>query len=303
MTCDLGAGKISDNCLFPTHQNDNKTITLVSDFCGGNVEKVEYEPNRNSIFDYLSWIKNVIENDANFSNTTKNDFLEAECHETNFDLSLYYRVINSQICQDYHRNIQNEDKLITFCSSKQLLDNLTQDQLFGDNYDDISYSCRLYIFTHNFISCRNQQKVTCLMHKNNSKTQYISYKETTYEDIPFCFPFTCPYFEYLEPENLPALSVIGKNVFDCMPQTCQLAHYAIAIVDSFMSLLTVLVNGLILLVATRTGHFNCSHGYFSVSLAVADLIVGLITEPCMVYNHFKQGNRNLAKREEYEDWI
>ncbi|XP_076813265.1 uncharacterized protein LOC143459849 [Clavelina lepadiformis] len=87
-----------------------------------------------------------------------------------------------------------------------------------------------------------------------------------------------------------------------MPQTCQLAHYAIAIVDSFMSLLTVLVNGLILLVATRTGHFNCSHGYFSVSLAVADLIVGLITEPCMVYNHFKQGNRNLAKREEYEDW-
>ncbi|CAK8678994.1 unnamed protein product [Clavelina lepadiformis] len=281
------------NCVLPIDGNDNKSMFLVSDFCGKNASEVNDENKRASTLDYLSWLKNIGDNKSCHSNFRINNLLKKECREMKFGLSVYHKVISSQICGKYDADILPRN-----CPSKP-----NHNQLFGEIYEqNISYPCRLYLFVQNFIQCRRQLHVTGSIQRNHSDVRYIFYKEKIYEDIPFCFPFVCPYYESSDLEEKLSSTLIGKTLFDCMPSSCQLAHYVIAVVDAFMAFLTVVVNSLILVVAVRTKHFSCSHGYFIVSLAIADLIVGLITEPLMVYSHLRQSKLLFAEADLHNDW-
>ena len=83
---------------------------------------------------------------------------------------------------------------------------------------------------------------------------------------------------------------------DCAPENCQLVTAVVMVIDSVITLITVAANLLILTIFFRTSIMKNIPGYFKLSLAFADLGVGLIIMPSVLFNRYRQTHLPLPYR-------
>lgn len=102
----------------------------------------------------------------------------------------------------------------------------------------------------------------------------VDYSELYNPYIPFCRNFAC---------GNGMLSVGQASVHDCMPGECKAVILFAMIFDGVLALLTIVSNTLVLVVATRTRIMRNIPGYFKISLALADLTVGMFVLPFCIF--------------------
>ena len=107
----------------------------------------------------------------------------------------------------------------------------------------------------------------------------VQYTEWFLRYRPFCHPVGCGisrnnYNKYL------------ISAYNCYPSSCHTWIVLTIIIDCLLAIIIVLANLLVLTVAFRTAIMKNIPGYFKISLAVGDLLVGLVVLPGCVYHHF-----------------
>jgi len=108
---------------------------------------------------------------------------------------------------------------------------------------------------------------------------------------PFCQPSACGVSRQ-DYEN------ITFSAYACFPPNCKSSLIVAIAIDLLLAILIITANFLVLAVAWRTNVMRNVPGYFKISLAVADMIVGLIVLPGSVYHGIVQNFQSLPFRAE-----
>lgn len=104
----------------------------------------------------------------------------------------------------------------------------------------------------------------------------VDYSEWYIRTIPFCRNFACGGSIRNHTED-------QTSVHDCMPRECKgIIQFAVAF-DCILAVLIIVANALVLGVAGRTRIMRNIPGYFKISLALADLTVGIFVLPCCIF--------------------
>ena len=119
----------------------------------------------------------------------------------------------------------------------------------------------------------------------------LQYSEWFFTLKPFCRPSVCG----ISREDYDNHSI---TAYECLPSNCKISMIATIVIDAMLSVLIVIANLLVLAVAWRTTIMNNIPGYFKTSLAIADLIVGLVVLPGSIYHNVVQNLRPLPFNEE-----
>ena len=106
----------------------------------------------------------------------------------------------------------------------------------------------------------------------------LQYSEWFFTLKPFCRPSACGILR----EDYDNHSI---TAYECLPFNCKVSVIATIVIDAMLSVLIVIANLLVLAVAWRTTIMNNIPGYFKTSLAIADMIVGLVVLPGSIYHN------------------
>ena len=117
------------------------------------------------------------------------------------------------------------------------------------------------------------------------------YTEWLLQYRPFCQAFACG----ISKQNYENYSV---SFYECAESSCKAAVAIVMLIDLTLAVIIVVANGLVLSVAFRTKLMKNVPGYFKISLAIADLLVGLVVLPGSVYNNVQQSFKPLPYRAE-----
>ena len=119
----------------------------------------------------------------------------------------------------------------------------------------------------------------------------IQYSEWFIPSIPFCRPSACG----ISRKDYDNHSI---TAYECLPSNCKVSMIATIVIDAMLSVLIVIANFLVLAVAWRTTVMHNIPGYFKTSLAIADLIVGLVVLPGSIYHNVVLNLKALLFKEE-----
>nr|XP_039263612.1 uncharacterized protein LOC120339530 [Styela clava] len=115
--------------------------------------------------------------------------------------------------------------------------------------------------------------------KDNVTVPVVLFAEWYFPIIPFCEAFTCgiSYEKYLEEP---------MTVYNCMPKYCRPMVIFSIVFDAILAVLIILANSLVLGVAARTKIMRNIPGYFKISLALADIVVGVFVLPTCIFTTY-----------------
>lgn len=135
--------------------------------------------------------------------------------------------------------------------------------------------------------------------QNITPTENITFLTVNYTEwlntlIPFCRLFTCG-------ATYDQFASEPTTFYNCMPKRCRLTIIFSIVFDAILAILTIIANSLVLGVAARTKIMRNVPGYFKISLAIADLIVGFIVLPACIFTTYTIYMAPLPFR--YPIWI
>ena len=129
---------------------------------------------------------------------------------------------------------------------------------------------------------------------NFTENSFVPFYNVQYTEWFFTFRVIC--------ENA-ACGVSAKDYaklsirfLDCVSELCQIVTVVVMVFDAALILITVGANFLILIIFFRTSIMNNIPGYFKLSLALADLGVGIIIMPTVIYNRYRKTYTPLPYR-------
>lgn len=172
-----------------------------------------------------------------------------------------YTVDSSLLINNFRA--QNDMQLVTkSCSSViEFLRAFQHDMTLGDNATDLASNYTLLM------------KMRVL---TSGKMIEVEYSEWYISTVPFCRNFACGAGKHDHHGN-------QTSVYDCMPQECRGTIMFAITFDAILAVLIIVANSLVLGVAARTRIMRNIPGYFKISLALADITVGLFVLPCCIY--------------------
>ena len=215
-------------------------------------EQDVYQPLKVSFLEYMIKLKEASQNGTN-----SKKILEAECKKKDFLFSTYNAFVYVDICSD-------AKSLEEFCfalrSERRENKDLIKHFLTKNNMSSIGW-CNGHFCEDTFqlkAHCYNIQRYKA-MRKNfqdilasnpdpNCTTQAM-YLENTVEDVAFCLPFACPYWQ----TNSKTSSYLSTQ-YGCMPFHCRIAIWAALGLDIAFALFVVLANVIIIIVVLKTPH-------------------------------------------------
>ena len=119
----------------------------------------------------------------------------------------------------------------------------------------------------------------------------VQYTEWFLRFREFCYATACG----VTMENYTTSPV---TAYDCFPPSCRPSFVLDMVIDGIICVLIVVANSLVIIVFIRSPAIKNIPGYFKMSLAFADLLVGVIVMPAILYNHYVVSFLPLPFREE-----
>ena len=108
----------------------------------------------------------------------------------------------------------------------------------------------------------------------------VQYTEWFVKDYAFCEEIGCAV-------SRKKYASLFLSYRDCIPERCHLANVIAMVTDGLIAIFIIVANFLILVVFFRSSVMKNIPGYFKLSLAFADLGIGLIIMPSVIYNRFR----------------
>jgi len=221
-----------------------------------------YQPYKYSFLEYMLKLQDTV----SIKNTTSSQF-DNECNKPVYQFTTYHALVYVYICI-----VKNKQKFEVLCSELQLgegkkqpfkemlqLQNSTfamlDDNIFSQGSANLQKSA-----CHNieqYVSVRevfeNNIRKKSSSHKNGIVT--LKYNENTLEDVPFCVPFTCPY--WISEQRKTSYK---QNAYDCMPFSCRVIFWVIFSTDAVFAISIIIANVMIIIVIKKTPHLLTPHG-------------------------------------------
>jgi len=107
------------------------------------------------------------------------------------------------------------------------------------------------------------------------------YKEVHVRSPDFCKSIYCGF-------ALSNGKVTPHARIGCYPTSCRTGEIASIVMYAVLSPIVVVANLLVLVVAVKTDLLKNIPGYFKIQLAVADLLIGAVVLPGVVYQHYSE---------------
>ena len=219
-------------------------------------EELTYKPCK---FSFLEYMLRLHEED---------DFAELECVKPNYQLTTYHTLVYLYVCV-----FKNQHLFKLFCNQIQnpnenLETSLNEQSTFNSSYlnanslepeslpRDLSDIACHYI--NNYVSIRDNFKANIeknVVARSNDSILLLKYNENLLEDVPFCNPFSCPYWKSGE----KIISYI-QTVYECMPVSCQAMFWVILTLDIVFTLAIIAANMVIITVVKKTPQLLTPHG-------------------------------------------
>ena len=286
----------------------NRTFNRVS-FC--NVKnKPKFLLHRGSLLAYMMRLKIC-------SFVTNKTWFEDECRDPTVAYSDYYKAVYLKFC--------NPNKFELQCRTK-VDQNPTSALLYWINKHNIVWSInnvnKLNRLPMNdsleslITSASNVQSAHCkainsffdsILPQSQIISNGYSSENLTWElAMPFYNVQYAEWFLRYKAFCRPSACGISRQdynnhsitAYECLSSDCKAPIIATIVIDGVLAALIVISNFLVLAVAWRTTIMHNIPGYFKISLAIADLIVGLVVLPGSVYHGFVQNLRPLPIRAE-----
>ena len=157
------------------------------------------------------------------------------------------------------------------------------------------------------MTCQSIESYFDVLSEQLIQEDFANFRESWY--VPFYnVQYTEWFFIYRAFCENAACGVSAKNYanssirfVDCVPVFFQFVIVVVMIFDCFLTLITIFANVLIPTIFVRTSTMKNIPGYFKLSLALADLGVGLMIMPSLVYNRYWQAYSSLPYRNDTMD--
>lgn len=222
-------------------------------------------------------------------------WLKTECEKRTFAITDYYRAAYSKYCDEENflqkcscHEYQSIDNYVTIWTTAMNI-NITSFKTstvtsLNKNYTlvdiDYQYCVQISDFFNEVSRAYNKSSLLYDEKEITNPFYKVKYCEWFLLYRPFCTPVACG-------AGLKSYNKSPRLADQCFRQSCGQATKITIAVDCLISFSIVVSNLLVLLVAFRTKTMSNVPGYFKVSLAVADLMVGLIVLPGSVYQNYR----------------
>ncbi|CAK8692309.1 uncharacterized protein LOC143462742 [Clavelina lepadiformis] len=238
-------------------------------------------------------------------------WFEEACEDREYNITDYYSAVYAKFCQPYAfldrcKGIGEEKKNHSDNSLQFLQRWMRQRKIklwevnatlgrqnsssfvfFDTNYCN---SIESYFYSLEENDTRTEKSTTD-RNEQDAPFSNVQYTEWFLTYRPFCESVACGV-------SLKDYKDASLTAYDCATDSCRPAIVFVMVFDSILALVIVVANVLVLLVAARTPIMRNIPGYFKISLAVADLIVGVFVLPGSVYHHHVLSMEALPYRQE-----
>ena len=266
-------------------------------------KKPQFKPGRGTILTYLLRLKlcQII---------TGQPWLDEECSRRRFGFTSYYELAYTKVCDPslYQGicQIENSTYPATIVRKVLKLNNLHDDYKEYSNEKTSEKTKTDFPLHQEQLACFHIETYFQTLSReladpvyryaNLSQNKYppfynVGYTEWFLTFREFCNSASCGVSE----DNYESHSI---SAYDCFSKSCKTVVIYEMVFDSALAFIIVVANGLVLLVSRRTTAMKNIPGYFKMSLAVADLIIGAFVIPGVVYNHYVQTFLPLPYRQE-----
>ena len=254
-------------------------------------KKPKYRLGRGSLLTYMLRLKLC----EMAENTT---WFEEECVDRSFAINDYHSAIYIKFCNptfyDTECNSDFVHEPATILYLWMIFHNVRRplDVLFRNESDEEKSGNQSPIDEAHCIAI-NSYFDSILLRRENESVGYSSDNITAELESPFYNVQYSEWFLSFRPFCNPSACGVSRqdynnssfSAFQCLPSSCKAPTIIVIVIDAILAAFIVVANALVLAVAIRTTVMNNVPGYFKISLAIADLIVGLVVLPGSVYHH------------------
>nr|XP_002131244.1 uncharacterized protein LOC100181694 [Ciona intestinalis] len=248
---------------------------------------------------------------------TGKPWLQDECSNRVYNVTSYYHAVYEKICnpQNFARTCGNSieqtengvfndeahDLVLAWVRRNRLREVATivnatrrNEERRNETKVEYKYCADIQSFFQNFQSFLDNEIVNTTQDQTSdilTPFSQLNYSEWFLTYRPFCEPVACG-ISKLNYQSSPVTS------YQCFSQFCRPAIVFTMVVDSVLAAIVVVTNFLVLAVSVRTTIMQNIPGYFKISLAIADIMVGLFVLPGSVYHHYVLSMSPLPFRSE-----
>ena len=242
---------------------------------------------------------------------TGNSWFDEECAKPLYDLTDYHKMSYDKVCHpfkfafqckltDNNQNRLSSTILKSWLHHRNITTRILNEtkQIGKINVDNTTAN----LTRSEKLTCQSIESYFDVLSEHVLQEDFINFTESSF--IPFYnVQYTEWFFIYRVFCKNVACGVSAKNYAkssitfrDCIPDSCRFVIVGTMVFDGVITLITVAANILILTIFFRTSIMNNIPGYFKLSLALADLGVGIIIMPSIVYNRYRKTQTPLPYR-------
>ena len=289
--------------LYSSNSTSNTSLKNVS-YCVAD-KQPQFRLGRGSLLTYLMRLKicQVVSNKTWF---------EDECHNQTHSLTKYHKAVYLRFCNPTAfeklcavSDDNNPTTAMYYWINKY---RVTRPRNIFDVLDvtSMNLSSKITLSEIPLSHCGAiESYFVSILPQQNSKSSGYSTNNLTLElEMPFYKVQYSEWFLVFRPFCQPSACGVSRQNYDsssftayaCLPSNCKAPLIVTITIDVLLAILIITANFLVLAVAWRTTVMSNIPGYFIISLAVADMIVGLIVLPGSVYHGIVQNFQPLPFR-------
>ena len=247
---------IFSNCL-KVNELQFENVTNLTNF----YNEIAYNPK----YPFLEYMLKL--QDSTIAESANSKQFNSECQALSYGFTTYHALVYVRVCV-----FKSKQKFNVFCRELQRNPKKLQSLFELLKIQNSAYANILdyNLFSQNLTylqvsACHNIQKYELerKTFKNKEKKKLnltskfilMKYNENILEDVPFCIPFTCPYWK-----NAKKTNSCKETAYDCMPLSCKVIFWIIFMLDAVFAIAVIIANMIIIVVVKKTPHLLTSHG-------------------------------------------